>query len=261
MIRKLTGPGRTGPLALALAFGILGAPLAAGVALADDMTARDVLDAYVEALGGEEKVKEYSSSHVTGSFAIPSQGMSGDLTMYSMSPDKRSLVIELAGVGQVRQGYNGTVGWSMDPMSGPMVMEGKQLAQTQADSDFYQVLYPEEDYETIELVGKTTWNEMEVYELKLMHKLGVESTQYFSVDTGLQVGSTSKQETPMGEIEVTTMIDEYKDFNGLMMPTRMTQKMMGMEQVLTVETVEFDTVDESVFALPEEIEALTAEKE
>jgi hypothetical protein len=32
--------------------------------------------------------------------------------------------------------------------------------------------------------------------------------------------------------------------------------MMGIEQVLTIRTVSFDPVDEEVFALPAEIEAL-----
>ena len=60
----------------------------------------------------------------------------------------------------------------------------------------------------------------------------------------------------MGAIDVTTVIGDYKEFGGIMAPTSMRQQLMGQEQVMTVETIEFGDVDPSIFELPSEIKDL-----
>ncbi len=57
-------------------------------------------------------------------------------------------------------------------------------------------------------------------------------------------------------MEATTVLSEFKDFGGIMVPTRTVQTTMGMDQIITVTDVEFDVVDPSVFVLPKEIQAL-----
>jgi hypothetical protein len=49
---------------------------------------------------------------------------------------------------------------------------------------------------------------------------------------------------------------DYRDFDGVTLPTQMIQRVMGMEQVMTTDSVEWDTVDPAVFALPDQIKAL-----
>ena len=79
---------------------------------------------------------------------------------------------------------------------------------------------------------------------------------FYDVETGLQVGTIRTQESPMGAIEATTVVSDYQDFGGILAPTRTVQSMMGMEQIISVTTVEYDTVDPAVFELPDEIKAM-----
>ncbi len=60
----------------------------------------------------------------------------------------------------------------------------------------------------------------------------------------------------MGPIEATNVVVEYGDFGGIMVPVKAIQKAMGIESVVTITSVEYDVVDEAVFELPADIQAL-----
>ena len=70
------------------------------------------------------------------------------------------------------------------------------------------------------------------------------------------VGFTSSKESPTGAIQVTTLLNDYREFGGFRIATRRTQQMMGQEQVMVIENVECPAPDESVFALPAEVQSL-----
>jgi hypothetical protein len=76
----------------------------------------------------------------------------------------------------------------------------------------------------------------------------------------LLVASTGKQESPMGTIEVTNLISDYKDFGGQKIATRLTQQVMGNEQVLILSTVDYDAADAASFEMPAAIKALVEKK-
>ncbi len=63
---------------------------------------------------------------------------------------------------------------------------------------------------------------------------GVEQTEYYDVETGLQIGSESQRETPMGVLPTKVMLREYKKFGALKQPTVLVQSTMGIEQVFRI---------------------------
>jgi hypothetical protein len=101
-------------------------------------------------------------------------------------------------------------------------------------------------------------NGQDCYRVRIQWKSGRESFDCYSVETGLIVAIQQKSESPMGTIDVTVNMNEYKDFDGIKLPTRIVQQMMGAEQVMTITTVDFGAVDPAVFELPAEIKALVA---
>ncbi len=64
-------------------------------------------------------------------------GIEGNLQVLAAAPNKIKTTIELGQYGKSLSGYNGTVGWSMDPMSGNRILEGEALQQMIARADFY----------------------------------------------------------------------------------------------------------------------------
>ena len=218
--------------------------------------AKEILDRHLKAIGGRAAILARSSSRTTGKIEMPASGVSGTFEMYAAKPNKSLTRISLPGVGDIQEGFDGTVGWSMNPMTGPTLMQGVQLEQRRLDSDFYPDLGQENRYESMTTIERTTFDGRDCYKVRLVRKGGGEDVQFYDVKTGLRAGSVISRETPMGTITATSTETDYKPFGGVLQPTRMTNTAMNLQQVMTVETFEYDKVDPSVFALPDPIKAL-----
>ena len=84
------------------------------------------------------------------------------------------------------------------------------------------------------------------YQVKVVWKSGREATECYAVESGLLAGRQSRVETPQGAIDQTVLIGDYKDFGGLKSATRLRQQMLGQEQIMTLDKVEFDGAADAV---------------
>jgi hypothetical protein len=252
-------PRRAGLLRLALAASILtlvAVPPARAQDAAKLPSGREVIDRYVEAIGGKAAVTKYKSTKVEGTFAVPSQGLTGTMEVLTAAPDRFLLRVTLPGVGEIANGFDGAVGWLVDPMMGPMLLHGEALAEMKVDADYYAALHDDRNVASVETVERTVFEGAPVYKVRVERRSGGEDFEFYDVASGLLVGSTGKRTLPMGTFDVTNVLSDYKDFGGLRLATRSRQQMMGIEQVMTISSVEFDTVDAAAFALPPQIKAL-----
>jgi hypothetical protein len=153
-------------------------------------------------------------------------------------------------------GFDGSHGWAVTPMTGPMLQQGKELDQTRLDADFYGELRDPKKYASMKTLEKTTFEGRPCYKLSLVRKDGNQDFEFYDVDSGLRAGSINTRESPMGTVTTTSVETDYKKFGNLLQPTTLVQKMMGVEQKLTLSSIEYDTVSPSVFDLPPPIKAL-----
>jgi hypothetical protein len=218
--------------------------------------ASDVLTRYVKAIGGRETVLKHASRRAIGTFAMPAQGIIGTLELLAARPDRFVLRISLAGVGEIATGYDGTIGWLVNPMTGPMLLQGRQLDQLRADSEFDAALHDPARYRALEIVERVEFEGRPAYKLRALRTSGDEDFEFYDVETGLLLGSIITRESPMGAMKATNVMADYKAFDGLQIPTRQVQRVMGTEQVLTITGVEFGTLEPSSFAPPAAIRAL-----
>jgi hypothetical protein len=248
-----------GPVRLALACTILALAAAPRLHAQDAAklpTGREVIDRYVEAIGGRAAVMKYTSTKVTGTFSVPSQGLNGTMEILTAAPDHFLLRVTLPGVGEIANGFDGTVGWMMDPMMGPMLLKGESLAQMKVDADYFAALHDDANVKSLQTVERTVFEGTPAYKVRVERPSGGADFEFYDVASGLLLGSTGRRTLPMGSFDVTNVLSDYKDFGGLRLPTRSRQRMMGMEQVMTIAAVEFDAVSAAAFALPPQIEAL-----
>lgn len=233
---------------------------AAGTAAASEPlpTAAEILQRNVAALGGEAAIRKHRHLTWKGTFAMPGMGLEGTLVLHASAPNLFQLTIEAGSLGTITQGYDGKVGWSDNPMTGPTVTTGAELELLAIQSDFYTDLHYTEHYPKIAVAGREDFAGEPCYQVALTTAGGVEMFNYFSVATGLLVGATGDLPTPMGKIFVETEIGGYQEFDGRFYPTMNRQKAMGTEQVLTLSEVDFSEIDPSVYALPEAIKTLVA---
>jgi hypothetical protein len=219
--------------------------------------AREILDRHVKAIGGREAVMSHKSAHATGTFSVPSSGMVGTIeTFGATNPDRILVRINIPGLGEMSNGFDGSHGWAMTPMTGPMLQVGKELDQTKLEADFYSELRDPKKYTSVKTLEKTTFEGRPCYKVSLLRTDGNEDFEFYDVETGLRAGSIATRESPMGNVTTTSVEGDYKKFGNVLQATTIVQKMMGVEQKLTLTGVDYDTVAPTVFELPAPIKAL-----
>ncbi|MEM9372266.1 MAG: hypothetical protein AAGA55_01355 [Planctomycetota bacterium] len=238
---------------------------ASAAAFADDhkhdAKALEILDGYLEKLGGVEVIDAIESTRLTGTMEIPMAGLTGNMVMMSKRPGMVSMTITIPGFGETRSGYDGNVGWSSDPMSGPRLMTEDEVESLKEQADPRIAMQYRDLYKTIEYAGQTGFEGSEAHKIRLVDADGDEQIEYFDPGSGLMVGQVSTQATPMGEIEVTTVMSDYKEFGGMSMPTKIVTKLGPQEIIMNITTAEINNVEADVFELPAEIKALVDAKE
>ena len=223
----------------------------------DKLTAaREIVDRHVQASGGREAMAKHSSRRAVGKISMPAQGVEGDVEILAARPDLMRLRMTIPGVGEIQSGYNGKVAWSVNPLTGPMLMQGKSLEQARLDADFDSAQHLDTQYKLLETIEKTTFEGRPAYKVRAVRTTGDEDFEYYDADNGLMLGAEVTRESPMGAVKATHIESDYKDFGGVKIATKITQRLMGTEQVITISEVEFDKVDKSAFDLPPAIQAL-----
>lgn len=187
---------------------------------------------------------------------MPSQGVEGDVEMLQARPNLMRLRMTIPGVGEIQSGYDGEVAWSLNPLTGPMLLQGKALEQTRADADFDAVLHDEQQFSSIETVERTTFEGRSAYKVRAVRRNGDEDFELYDTETGLQLGAIVTRESPMGPVKTTVVMSDYKAFDGAKIATRIVQRMMGTEQVITVSSMQFDSIGKAAFVPPPQIQAL-----
>jgi hypothetical protein len=219
-------------------------------------SARSIINRHIEAIGGRKAILAHTSSHGSGTMTVAASGINGVLDIYSAKPDKSLVKISLGGIGDVIEGFDGIHGWSLQPMTGPRLAEGKELQEKKFDTDFYSDLHEEGRYASMKTVEKTTFDGRACYKVSLVQKDGGEDIEFYDVQTGLKAGAALTRESPMGPITLTQVYSEYKSFGGVLTATTMKQTAMGVDQVLKITSIEFDSVPPATFEPPAQIKAL-----
>jgi hypothetical protein len=220
-------------------------------------SARAVIDRYIEVAGGKEAFIKHNSVLLKGKTEVAGKDIGGSMTLATAKPNKMVLIVDLAGI-PIKTGFDGKVGWQVNPLSGPSIMEGAELRDVSRQADFFSILHDDKGFKSMQNLGKTNFEGEECYKLKLTYPDGTDITEYYSVKTGLQKGFMGTQESSLGAITATSVNEEHKKFGDLLLPSRVTQKMAGagLAQTMVIQSVEFDTVPDSMFEPPAEIKAL-----
>src|SRR5687768_8055074 len=120
--------------------------------------AREIINRHIKAIGGREAILAHKSMHATGTLSIPAQSISGPMEIFgAANPDRVVIKFAIPGIGDIAEGFDGSHGWSLSPMTGPMLKVGKELTQAKFDADFYSELRDPKNYPEVKTVEKTTF--------------------------------------------------------------------------------------------------------
>ncbi|MBX3175011.1 MAG: hypothetical protein KF709_11400 [Gemmatimonadaceae bacterium] len=233
--------------------------LAVGGATVAAQSPNEILARYTRTIDPQGKIASIQGMKSTITMDIPAAGMTASIVAMQSRPNLMAMVIDIPGMGQMKQGYDGTTAWSSDPMQGPRLITGQEAAALVDGSDMNSMARKPEQFTHIEAAGEVDVDGVKANCLKLTWKSGRVTTECFSSASGLLVESRQTQQSQMGEVEAVTRLSDYRDVNGILVPHKMTQSAMGMQQMMTTTSVEFGPQDPKAFELPPEVKALKPE--
>lgn len=214
-------------------------PEAAKAAVAS-VDAQSVIDRYLAAVGGTDKIKAVKDVKMV----ITTSVQGATLTMTSLKKGNVMLKESVAFSGNVMQESilnNGQAkvsaqGQSQDVPAGPQLDTMKEAAIM-----FAEMYYKEAGY-TIAIRGIEEVNGKEAYAMTVKSKSGSSSVQFFDLETGLLV----KDESAQGGQEII----EYQEIGGLKYPKKIKLTLPGLGVVEADVTVEVNTgIADSEFAI------------
>ena len=172
----------------------------------EGLTVDQVLNKYVEAIGGKEnilKVKD-KTTKMTGAM----QGMNITMTQSQKAPNKMHQLVDF-GVGQQIMVFDGEKG-KISAMGQEQTMPAEQIEQMKLGSLYAMLEYAERGVKT-ELAGMETINNKDAYRVTLTYPSGKKGTNYYDVTTGLLIRQIAEQ----GGGVQTVDFDDYREVQGV----------------------------------------------
>jgi len=238
------------------------APASPTTPAADLPSAEQIIAWSLEAAGGKEALEKIESSHAVASGDIPGAGkLSLEFTW--AKPDKARIMQSMEGFGDATMFRNGAIAWGTNPMTGGVeLLEDAQRDELsdQASMSSVGILTMKDDYPKLETAAVEDFGGQQCWRVHAVDKQENEHEFYFSTESKHLVGHAFEQEGPMGPMDVSLVMSEWKAFDGITTFTKLSLDQMGMSIELVIDKIEFNKVDGSVFAVPAEVQAMVDQK-
>lgn len=184
--------------------------------LPSGLTAEKVVENYVTAIGGNDKLLTIKNSVIKANATI--QGMNISIDTYVEMPGK--LCVETSMMGNVlsKQVVNGTKGKVSSPM-GEQILDEQTVASMADEMVLFPEMYLSQNGTKLQLLAVEVIAGEAAYKVSAINKNGSETIMFFSADTGLKLKEIKT--TPQGA--AVTLIKEYVVVDGVKVPSVIVQ--------------------------------------
>ena len=238
-------------------FVLAGAAAMIGFAADPLPSAESVLDRYVQVTGGKQAYDKRKTEIAHGTLEYPALGIKGTITRYAAEPDKYYAALEVEALGKEEMGVSGAVAWENSALLGPRVKTGVERAEAIREGTMNSTANWRKLYSKVENQGIETIDGEECFKIVMTPAEGQPMIGYFQKKSGLQVKMSTVASTQMGDIPVELVASDYKNFGGILEPSKVTQKTGPQEFVITMESVEANpAIPPARFELPVEVRKL-----
>ncbi|HEV2495304.1 MAG TPA: hypothetical protein VG204_19775 [Terriglobia bacterium] len=184
----------------------------------------EILAKYVQAIGGRAALEKVTTRVMKGTLELPPSGDTGSIVPGTIeidmkAPNKRAVISNVPGNGVDQRGYNGSVGWYVDPDEGPKDLTGSDLDSMKLDAEFHRELNMPKLYRTMTVEGKATVGGRDAYVVDATLGSGDVEKLYFDAQSGLLVRDDSPVEIPdEGKTTQVSLLQDYRDVDGVKLP-------------------------------------------
>ena len=212
--------------------------------------AQQVLDRMAQAMGLANAAK-IRTVQMTGTISYPAQGIQGRYEALYKAPNKTLIKLNIQGLGEVQQGYDGKVGWEKNPMTGLRELQGAELAQVRwsaesgASNDLRKTL------RNPKLAGQEKVGNRNAFVITAQTTAGVPIKVYIDAQRYLPLRMDMEAATPQGKLNIATFLEDYRRVDGIMYPFTTRQSTAGIEAVVKTERIRHNVpIDDAIFRKP-----------
>ena len=223
-----------------------------------DITVDELINNYLEAIGGVENWQKIESMTFAG--MTHQQGMDMPTTVYSMRPKSTKVVVDIMDKVYV-DCTNGDEGWTINPFMGspdPQRKSKEELEQG-TDQEFENpfINYKDKGYE-VELLGEEEVEGMPTYKVKLTKDNGKEYFYFFDEEYFVPVMMRAFiQEGEMEGMPIEVYFSDYEEVDDVVMAYSIEQRLNGQVFMqLTADSIILNdpNIKPEMFAFPGEEE-------
>ncbi len=212
----------------------------AGVAHAADPSGGELIEKYLKASGGKEKLAAVKTRIDTGTFMLVDMGMEASYTN-TIAPPNSLMALDFGGQ-IVKNGTSDGIAWSVNPF------QGNSKTETDNEPIIFPTMNLVDAIPFAKYLGEEEVDGAACYKVETPNPEGGTLTFWFDKETGL----LSKSLDANG---VTTALGDYKEVDGLTIAHKVTQSGGELNFEITITKVEIDPdVDDSTFEIPAEVE-------
>jgi photosynthetic reaction center cytochrome c subunit len=224
-------------------------------------TVDQVLDRYVQALGGKARIEKLRTLTMRG-VRVTTMGMdppsTEQLEVYRKAPNKLLMTFKTLG-NDSTQAFNGTAAWRRN--NGRMsAIGGADLLGARRDADFYKDINFREQYPQMIVIGKEKVAGREAYVIaatlpqtspaRMMFGIQAEKL-YFDAQTGLLVRRYMEYKTLLGQLPEATDYGDYKRVNGFLFPFNIRLSRPPLTAIQKFTEIKLDAaIDDERFDMP-----------
>lgn len=180
--------------------------------IAEDLTAEDVIENYIEARGGEkleliDNVSTFTSATV--------QGTPMQIEEHKEEPYKHFNEVKVGPNVMNKQVLNNDEGYAQGQGGARQPLEGDELEEARIESHIIPEMHYEKHGVETELTGIQEVNGDPAYVIEVTYPTGSAKTFYYDRESHLKVRQTEVVESPQGEMTVSVDYLEYEEIEGV----------------------------------------------
>lgn len=179
-------------------------------------TAEQVLEKYIDALGGKAAIDKLQSRVMKGSWITP-DGITLGYEVYQSGPDKLYSVLNTPKQGTFEKGFDGSVGWEKSA-GGIRTLADSELFYLRRYPNLFKDIKLKEQFTRLTFGGRDKIGEKEVYVLRGTTADNKRERLYFDIQTGLLLRRSGSVTNTIGVIPEQVDFDDYRDVGGMKLP-------------------------------------------
>jgi murein DD-endopeptidase MepM/ murein hydrolase activator NlpD len=211
-------------------------------AQAQTLTAQQVLDKALAALGGKERLEKIETREAMGQVAT--KGTTGTYQLWAKAPDRLKIKLDI-GIQTVERGYDGTSGW--EKRASVRELDESELERLRQRTVFNPLLSYLNAATPVELKGKKQLVGAEAYEVQFSPPGETPVIFYFDTNSFLLL----RQDHPFRDAPLKVSYGDYRRVNDVMIPFSVTEESPGQTLSITFDDYKLNApLDDSLFKNP-----------